>query len=116
MGFEVIDNQHKKLFKIINSVDEKETFIVIEELLEYSKNHFSLEEELFEKNNYEYSAEHLEQHKKLTQDILDLKAHFEGGSLDKLYFKKFLTDELEKHFLTHDRKFVEIFKLKRREK
>lgn len=64
-----IDDQHKKIFEIINSLsvakrkkDNKIILSVIKELEDYSVYHFTTEEKYFTKFNYPRKEEHIKMH------------------------------------------------------
>lgn len=70
VGIPEIDNQHQRLFAIANEYFEqikKQQPPELEEqllkdLLDYTKQHFSYEEELLKKSGYPYYAEHVQEH------------------------------------------------------
>lgn len=70
VGIPEIDKQHQRLFAIANDYfvqQEKQQSPDLEErilkdLLDYTRQHFSYEEELLKKNGYPYYAEHVREH------------------------------------------------------
>lgn len=71
VGYNLIDQQHKKLIEIINSIEELSNEASIEnedlfegvsdllsELLDYTETHFETEERALEASNYKYIEEH----------------------------------------------------------
>lgn len=108
-GIKEIDEQHKKLIEMINSVEKsfdlKELF---SELIEYSRVHFTTEEALFKEYDYPKSREHILEHQKIIQNILKL----EGEDLESNEIKETLMDILENHLLTFDKEYVKFFKEK----
>jgi len=70
-----IDEQHKVFLKILNNLYvainnysiDKELTKILEELVDYTKLHFSTEEKYFEQFNYSHTEEHKEEHKELIE-------------------------------------------------
>ncbi|TGL44595.1 bacteriohemerythrin [Leptospira perdikensis] len=119
-----IDSQHKKLFRLINNIEEVydenkhhlsgKTKILIDavsELEDYTLSHFLIEERVMELNQYPDLEAHILQHNKFTDKILDLKnrlnqgdLHSSDGLLD-VFFKdliEFLRAWLTNHILKED--------------
>jgi len=83
-GIRVIDEQHKTLFEIGNDLSllivkkgntdhSDEILIKLDELLEYSKYHFSTEEDLFEKYHYQFTDDHKYQHQSFITYLDNIK-------------------------------------------
>ncbi|OFX80274.1 MAG: hypothetical protein A2X12_04270 [Bacteroidetes bacterium GWE2_29_8] len=91
---EELDNQHKKLFDIINELygafmenKHKEiTKKILSELAEYTHTHFSLEEKYFMLYNYPSKEEHIKQHSEFINSVKDFLIEFERNP-DALTFK-----------------------------
>jgi len=70
VGVKEIDDQHKKLFTIINSRfdlmqnanSEEKLKAVLQELSDYASYHFQTEEKYFHQFNYVKTLEHVDQH------------------------------------------------------
>jgi hemerythrin-like metal-binding protein len=70
VGITEIDMQHKRLFAIANDYFEQKKKQqspeleerILKDLLDYTRQHFSYEEELLKKNGYPYYAEHMREH------------------------------------------------------
>ncbi|MEI7961390.1 MAG: bacteriohemerythrin [archaeon] len=115
-----IDDQHKILIGLINSaysIDKKskdykkKLGVVLNELVEFSRVHFSTEETYFQKFNYPFANEHIIAHEKLIIKVLQFKDRFDSKDediLDDLTF--FLTDWLKNHLMKHDFKYSKYFK------
>lgn len=77
-GIKIIDEQHKKLFELVNriiiSIEEENQIENIEEFLcdaiDYTQYHFKTEEKLFEKMNID--KEKIEDHKKEHFNFIDI--------------------------------------------
>ncbi|MCB9800041.1 MAG: hemerythrin family protein [Candidatus Omnitrophica bacterium] len=115
VGIEEIDNQHKKLFAIIDSMfdgiaeqDNKEMLrVAFDKVLDYTRYHFATEESYFEKFNYPDAEEHKKQHAKLIEETLELqKEYCEGAPGMTLELIDFLTHWLQQHILLHDKKYA----------
>lgn len=117
----IIDEQHKKLVGYINQLYEamsqgKTREILgplIDELHDYTVSHFSDEERLMEKYNYNLITGHKLKHVEFTNKIKEYKQKFESGStLMTVDMGKYLKDWLANHILVTDMKYVSFFKEK----
>lgn len=113
-----IDKQHQRLIELINQLHElmksgqgKDAMgPVLEDLVDYTKTHFSFEEKLFQKFNYEHSKEHILEHKKLVEKVLAFEKDFESGkSSISIDLMNFLRDWLTTHIKGTDKKYSECF-------
>lgn len=118
VGVKELDEQHQKLFDIINrlgnSIDApsntEKISDIIKELLDYSVYHFQTEENYFEKFDYEYKEGHIKSH-----DIYKEKInHFIDGFRDKngyLSFEivDFLTNWWVGHVNGQDKLYIKCF-------
>jgi hemerythrin len=108
------DEDHKKLFALINSLHEammtgKGAQViqkVVKELVDYTQFHFSAEEELLEQAHYPAFGPHRAQHrvfvKKVEQFQQDLKATTTGQAIAVVTFLK---DWLTTHIMQTDRQY-----------
>ncbi len=88
IGVEDIDNQHRKIFEIINVISKmvfsnkplplKEVQNVMLDLKKYTVEHFRMEEDFMVRNNYVHYLSHKNMHNSFTETILD----FETRSID----------------------------------
>ncbi len=110
-----IDNQHKKLVEIINNLHDamktgkgKEAIgKTLNELVSYTKYHFSAEEEMMKKHNYPGFIAHKREHDLLTQKVVDFENDFRAGkSLLTLEVMNFLKKWLVDHILNTDKQYV----------
>lgn len=76
VGISVIDEQHKKLFKLINDLEENELGFdivvynkVLEALVAYTKYHFTTEEVFFNKVEYSGAKDHIDAHKRFVSVV-----------------------------------------------
>jgi hemerythrin len=115
MGMDEIDEQHHQLFVLLNRlhkavVDGAEQGTlgeILDELIDYTVNHFETEENLFKENNYpEYEA-HKNQHDDLTGQVVELQNKFrEGSATISFEVLDFLSEWLTNHTLDSDQKYV----------
>lgn len=119
VGIQEIDEQHKILIRLINSLYQsvlnKETesvvvYDVLRQLTDYTVIHFAIEESLmriFEYPNYE---DHKKQHKQLTQQVKDLREKLEKKetflSMEVMHF---LCNWLSYHIAKDDKQYSKFF-------
>lgn len=119
---EEIDLQHKKLVDLINSLyrsfkegkAKKELKHVLKDLVSYTNYHFSTEEKYFKELNYEFANEHIAEHRKLVEQVIDFQKKLEAGSASLSYeIMNFLRDWLVTHIMESDKKYVQAFNNKK---
>ncbi len=114
-GVEMIDEQHRMLFALINALheaiakeDESDAVAnALYELADYVTEHFADEEALMEANAYDGLPAHHEMHQRLTQKTLGYMAKYVNGepvSLKEL--ADFLGNWLQHHILEQDCAFT----------
>ncbi len=120
-GIDRIDDQHKRLVKMINELHRamkmkkgaRESGRILDGLAEYTKVHFANEEQMFEEFGYPDRVEHKDYHDKLVAQVMDFKAQFDEGraalSMDLMVF---LTDWLKNHIMKTDKAYVPFLKEK----
>lgn len=115
VGIKSIDEQHKKLIRIINKLydamkDRKTQDIlreIIKELSIYANTHFSYEQDLFEKHSYPAANSHLIQHQAFTDKISKFENDYkENKLLLSSEIVNFLRDWLIKHIKGMDKKYT----------
>jgi hemerythrin len=108
------DQQHKKLFEIINNLADamrigKGNDVVgktVGELLAYTRTHFQQEEALLQKTNYPQLAAHQELHRKFVQDIESLVQRAkEGKATNSIQVLNMLRDWLVNHIQKTDKAY-----------
>ena len=85
VGIDSIDLQHKKLLNLINqlqtavdySTGEQFEREALDELVDYTKNHFTYEEGLMSDNDYPGFVEHKAQHEKMFKKVGEVLAEYE---------------------------------------
>ena len=106
-----IDQQHQKLVEILNRLHEamhsgKGSALlstVFGELLDYTSYHFNTEEELFGPVDYPEKAQHIQEHKALVNQALELKQKFDSGkAFISVEVLNFLRDWVTNHIMKMD--------------
>jgi hemerythrin len=107
-GFEIVDDQHKELFTHINdffdSLSQEEnydnTIKTLNFLVKYVKLHFTTEEDLMKKYNYDEYKEHLTAHREIVEEIMECyKTLISSGKSPAVISK--LRVILQKWFVSH---------------
>ncbi len=88
-GIEKIDKQHQELFAIVNELSaalvlgraNNSVGAVLKRLTEYASCHFATEEELMRKYDYPLTNQHMEEHKRFTQQMTDLVFRHRDGKI-----------------------------------
>jgi hemerythrin len=108
-----IDGQHKKLIDMINNLHDsmgqgkgKETLgSVLDGLIDYTKIHFTFEENRMKKENYIGYLAHKGEHDRFTKKVVDLQNQFHGGKFSlTIEVSTFLKDWLVNHIQVIDKK------------
>jgi hemerythrin len=108
------DNDHKKLFSLINSLHDAMSTgkgaeviqKVVEELVEYTKYHFSAEEALMEKTNYPDLAAHRLQHQEFVKKVNQFQQDLASGKgVQSISVAEFLNSWLTNHIKHTDQKY-----------
>lgn len=116
VGNKLIDQEHATLIEYINllqkSVENEisNTLMsqVLDGLIDYTKTHFFVEEEMMKAFEYPERDAHLSAHEGFCRKIDGLKVNFEQGSSDiSSEALEFLKDWLTSHILTVDKRLSE---------
>lgn len=114
IGFEIIDDQHKQIFNMVNDLIDKSNIKVDSEtisdlltkLTKYGCEHFDTEERIFEEYGYPSLEQHKEEHKvfrkKIAKLCCDTMDHRSSVPSDLIQFIAFW---LKNHILKTDMKF-----------
>lgn len=114
---EQTDSHHQKLFSLFNSVYENVmnsldvdcVLPVIDELSEYTRHSFCLEELQMKENLFHDIDTHIAKHREFTQTIEALKSHFHDNNLEVTQeLIVVLGKWLLRHVLIEDRKYAEL--------
>ncbi|RXJ64553.1 hemerythrin [Halarcobacter anaerophilus] len=126
LNYEEIDDLHREFLEIYNSVDSLDINSYIQKLislLEHSKVHFKIEEDLMDKYNYPAKREHKDEHQKVLAEMeyfIKSSNSLFGKKMLKAYFKEKLGDWFDLHLISMDSDLTaylkkEINELSRRE-
>lgn len=116
-----LDEQHKKLFQIVNALYDamkngKGNDVlagVFDELINYTKLHFSTEENLLKIHNYPNLTAHKMEHERLVNQVLDLQKQFmDGGAALSIKVSNFLKEWLMNHIKKSDIAYSKYLKQK----
>ena len=108
------DEQHKKLFAIINELadamrmgkGQEAVGVTVGELLQYTRTHFREEEELMIKAGYPQLPAHQEMHKKFVADVEALQKQAQSGqSANSIKVLNLLRDWLLNHIQKTDKQY-----------
>jgi hemerythrin-like metal-binding protein len=101
VGIEKIDNQHKKLIEIINRLyysrgNRPHTVLgkTIQELIEYTKTHFTDEERLMRENGYPDYQAHKKRHEAFIEEVKKFNTEYQKVDDDLLEDYSLITDVL----------------------
>lgn len=114
VGIEIIDNQHKRIFELINEIynTSKLDFAQFEkvriQLNNYANYHFRLEEKLFEITHYPQTNAHLQEHNEFREKIKQWNEKSKKEMENELF--DFLVDWLIEHILNVDMKYAPYIK------
>lgn len=109
-----IDDQHKKLVAMVNDLHKamklkKSNMVmggILDRLIEYTATHFATEEKLFAKYGYPEEKPHVEMHRKLVEQALDIQKKFKSGdAMISMDLMDFLKDWLVNHIQKTDKKY-----------
>ncbi len=87
VGIDFIDADHQKLMELLTELhalsgpgqDPQLAVAKLDELIDFTQQHFRLEERLMEENDYEDYEEHRQTHELLLQEIGELRQQLAGG-------------------------------------
>ena len=112
VGVKELDNQHKKIIKILNQIftlhekgkDERQMEKIISNLYEYIKDHFRIEEEYMVKYNYPGYDKQKEEHNRFIDRFSEFQREFlKGHRLTAINLFNFVWDWFSQHILKLDK-------------
>jgi hemerythrin-like metal-binding protein len=118
-GIDTIDRQHHRLVDLINKLHHAmrnragKTVMgsTLQELAQYTVEHFQAEEKLMMEAGYAKLNEHKRVHEKLVKEVLAFQQKFQEGSATvTLDLMTFLSDWLINHIKGVDRQYVATLK------
>ena len=110
-----LDDQHKQLFILINELHEamkagqarSMMAKVLDRLIQYTRLHFSEEEEMLASVSYAEFVSHVAQHRGFTERVEKFAREFRVGNvIITIEVMNFLQDWLVNHIMKVDRKYV----------
>lgn len=113
-----IDKQHKRLVDALNDLwkamrDGEAREVIghtLKGLLEYTKVHFTYEEDLMKKYNYPGLADQIKSHNAFVQKITEYNDKYKQGKLMlSLEVMNFMKDWLQKHIMGTDKQYTGFF-------
>lgn len=118
VGIEEIDEQHKKLFGMVNdyfdAAKRQESNDALKDLFAglsaYVLIHFRFEEKYFGRFNYENAEKHKNSHRELTEKLSDLLVKYDEGQLIlAIEIGEFMRKWLISHICGTDQQYKECF-------
>jgi len=87
---ELLDSHHRRLFHLLNSAFENvmdspevdRILPIIDELSEYTRHHFSAEEQFMRENGYPGIDRHIEKHREFAHAIEMLRSRYHDNDLE----------------------------------
>ncbi|MBN1522884.1 MAG: hemerythrin family protein [Spirochaetales bacterium] len=115
---DLFDVQHKKLIELLNTLfvamreghGREAVGPVINELLEYTKYHFSSEEKAFRQFHYPDAENHIRQHKLFVEKVTDFQTRFQHNEIMvTVEVLSFLVDWIASHIKGSDKQYSDFF-------
>jgi hemerythrin-like metal-binding protein len=112
VGVKAIDRQHHALVDILNTLGEVvlgqrgawDESVALSKLVQYTETHFAYEEALMQKLDYAGREAHIEEHRRLFQQVAELMSRCtDGQPTDPQELVIFLRDWLSAHIMGTDR-------------
>jgi hemerythrin-like metal-binding protein len=115
VGVEVLDEQHKQLVKMINSMhgkyDQGVMFDVIMQMFNYAAEHFKTEETLLRKRSFNGLERQVREHKMFMRKASDFAGKNLADPAIHAQVVTFLSEWLVHHILHEDMQYREILSL-----
>lgn len=124
-GIPQIDEQHKWLVDLTNKlydstsndrqINSAEIGNILEQLVDYTINHFIAEETLFANLGYPETTSHVKQHNMFTHKVYSLLERHESGddSVASIETLELLKNWLTNHIMKTDKDYIEFFRDKK---
>jgi hemerythrin len=121
IGVSIIDQQHKKLVKLLNQLhegllahrEEESLTSILTELVNYTDWHFLTEERLMRNHRYHGYEAHQKEHETLTRKVLEFQRTFQlSAPTIAVEVMDFLKSWLANHILQTDKLLGSFFKEK----
>lgn len=113
VGHPEIDQQHQRLFELVNHFDDvlkmglqEELPLIVDDLRALSEVHFRFEEELIQRSGFPQVAEHRKMHDELLDQVRMMRGSLAvGGHVSHKAVVRFLADWLQNHILREDMEY-----------
>ena len=116
IGDATIDEQHQELFRrvanIIAAISHQGQALGVMRLCQYTRTHFSHEEELMRRVNYPDIDSHIRQHQSLISRLDQISLSIANETMVKADLEAFVADWFLKHIAAVDQKLADYVKLK----
>ncbi|HTY38736.1 MAG TPA: bacteriohemerythrin [Bacteroidota bacterium] len=118
VGVRLLDQQHKRLFELLNELYEglrqqrgmEVLGSVLFEMIKYTEIHFATEERLMQQHGFAGLEAHKLEHLVLTKKVREFQAEFQSGkATTPINVLQFLRHWLENHILGTDKKYSSFF-------
>lgn len=122
LGIEEIDKQHRKLFEIgarayelarlEDAYDRYDDIMeMLQELLDYAQYHFSYEEDIMRKHNFDLLEHHAKEHSYFVAKVKSLLARDIDEEQEQTLqeITDFLSEWVSTHIMFEDRKYTVLF-------
>lgn len=116
LGVFYIDEQHKRLVSIVNKIAKsqiEDVYAFLSELIQYSSDHFSDEEQLMISVDYPNILMHKQEHRLFNRALLEYSFRLNNGEDKKILHEElaeFVAKWFAYHFLKTDRLLVDFVK------
>jgi hemerythrin len=113
VGHDILDQQHRVLLDLVNDLDtagqqgkgQAAVAGLLEDLLNYTSEHFAAEEAVLVEHGYEHLAKHRAQHRELVTALVGFRRDLASGRAFLADFRIFLASWLEGHIMGDDRDY-----------
>lgn len=117
LGHDKVDQEHKKLFELSNQIalcgTNRVQFVkAVQELIKYTKYHFTNEEKFMESINFKFLDEHKQLHKNIVDNLNDFLKQLDKFSIEEFSKKLliFVKENIINHILTEDKRVHHLMK------
>ena len=119
VGISIIDEEHKKLFELINKADlvakfgnnSNDVLAILDQMTEYVLNHFETEEHYMKEFHFPGFQPHRNEHIDFTNTTMDYKNRAVGGDCQITNeILEYLMQWLINHIQVTDKKYIGCFK------
>jgi hemerythrin len=117
VGNSKVDEQHKRIFELANSLpevaNEENIKRIIWTMFKHANEHFAIEEKMMKEIGYPKLAEHRELHDELITKLSHISTHSFDNDQSAFQFKKFIYDWIIEHIMNADKEYFRFVHEKR---